>query len=60
MSEGPLLLSADNLCKQFEFRSISGLTEHWSKLFNTLIVFPKIFFAEKVNFEESQQTTTKR
>ena len=46
------LSSADNLCKQFGPRS--GLTE----LFDSLIVSLKEFF-EKVNFEKSQQTTTK-
>ena len=50
----PLLSSADNLCKQFGTRS--GLTGcqslSGSKLFGTRI------FA-KVNFEKSQQTSTK-
>ena len=50
--------SADNLCKQFGPRS--GPTKHraWSesKLFDTLVVFLKVFF-EKVDFEKDQQTT---
>ena len=55
-----LLSSADNICKQFG--PTSGRTERQSssgyKLFDTLTVFLKDFF-EKVNFEKSQQTTTK-
>ena len=55
-----LVLSADNLCKQLGPRS--GLTKHhtWSgsKLFDTLMVFPKEFF-EKVDFEKNRQTTKK-
>ena len=55
-----LLSSADNLCKQFG--TTSGLTKcrSWSgfKLFDTLLVVLKECF-EKVNFENSQQTTTK-
>ena len=46
-----LLTATDNLCKQF--KTWSG-----SKLFDTLVVFPKEFF-EKVNFEKIQQSTTK-
>ena len=48
--------SADNLCKQF--RSRSGPTKHqaWSasKLFDTLMVFPKEFF-KKVDFEKDSR-----
>ena len=53
-----LVLSADNLCKQFVPRS--GPTERraWSgsKLFDTLMLFLKEFF-EKVIFEKNLQTT---
>ena len=52
------LLSADNVCRQF--RPISDQTKRGagfgSKLFDTLIVFPKKFY-EKVNFEKVQQMT---
>ena len=54
------LSSAENICKQFgprsgptECRSRSG-----SKLVDTMRVFLEEYF-EKVNFEKSQQTTTK-
>ena len=54
------MLSADNLCQQFEPRP--GPTECWScsgsKLFDTLIVFLKEFL-EKVDFEKYRQTTSK-
>ena len=52
-----LVLSADNICKQFGLRS--GPTERCdSKLFDTRIVFLKDFF-EKVDFEKNQLTTKK-
>ena len=55
------LMSADNLCKQFGPRS--GPTEcrpdlNPNRLTLSLIVFLKDFF-EKVNFEKSEQMTTK-
>ena len=46
-----LVVSADNLCKQFGSRS-------GSKLFDTLMVFLKEFF-EKADFEKYQQTKKK-
>ena len=52
-----LLLSADNLCKQFGPRS--GLTKRraWSgsKLFDTLMVFLKDFPFEKVNLKKKKK-----
>ena len=53
------LSSADNICKQFRLRSGPTECRSWSgsKLFADDGV-PEIFF-EKVNFEKSQQTTTK-
>ena len=44
--------SADNLVEFYQ------TSQEWSLLFDTLIVFLKEFF-EKVNFEKSQQTTSK-
>ena len=57
---GLILLSADNLCKQFASRSEPTERRSWSgsELFYTLIVFLEEFF-EKVNFEKSQQMTAK-
>ena len=51
---------ADNLCKQFGFRSGPTKCRAWSgsKLFDTLMVLLKEFF-EKVEFEKNQQTTKK-
>ena len=37
---------------------IISLCKQWSKLFDTLIVFLKEIF-ENINFEKSQQTTTR-
>ena len=50
--------STDNLCKQFEPRSgpTKGQVTSGSKLFDTLMIFLKVFF-EKVDFEKNQQTT---
>ena len=45
-------LFADNLCKQFGPKSGQTMT------IDTLFVFLKEFF-EKINFENSRQTTTK-
>ena len=55
-----LVLSADNLCKQFGPRSSPTKHRVWSgsKLFDTLMVFLKEFF-KKVNFEKNKQTTKK-
>ena len=55
-----ILLSADYLYKQFGPRSGPTFCRSWSwsKQFVTLIVFLKEYF-EKVNFEKSQQTTTR-
>ena len=55
-----LLSSAANLCKQFGPRSGQTKYRSWSgfKQFDTLNVFLK-YFLEKVNFEKTQQTTTK-
>ena len=56
-----LVPSAGNLCKQFGPRS--GPTDCWawsgSKLFDSLMVFLKCFFFEKVDFEKKIQQTTK-
>ena len=55
-----LVPSVVHLCKQFGSRS--GTTKcrarSGSKLFDTLMVFPKELF-EKVDFEKNQQTTKK-
>ena len=55
-----LTSSADNLCKQFRPRSSLTECRSWSgsKQFDTLKVFLKEFF-EEVNFEKTQQTTTR-
>ena len=55
-----LVLSADNLCKQFGPRSdpTSCRSGYDSKLFDIMKVLLKEFFA-KVDFEKNQQTTKK-
>ena len=55
-----LVLSADNLCKQFGPRSGPTKCRAWSesKLFDTLMVFLKEFF-KIIDFEKNQQTTQK-
>ena len=45
------VLSADNLCKQFEHRSGPTICQAWSgsKLFDTLMAFQKEFFKKDKN-----------
>ena len=60
-----LVLSSDDLCKQFGSRSGLMIRQtnrragSGSKLFDTLMVFLKDFFLTKVFFKTNQQTTNK-
>ena len=56
----PLLLSANNLCKQFGLRSswTERKVSSGSQLFDTLMVIPERIF-EKVNFEKKSANNKK-